>query len=52
MSGWLNLDIFSSFNQGYGVGVETGVGVSRSRPFCLESESELESTVSGVSQGR
>ena len=29
--------------QGCGVGVEPGVGVSRSRPFCLESETELES---------
>ena len=31
------------FHQGCGVGVEAGVGVGRSRPFCLESESELES---------
>ena len=30
-------------DQGCGVGVEAGVGVARSRPFCLESESELES---------
>ena len=29
--------------QGCGVGVETGVGVDRSQPFWLESESELES---------
>ena len=29
--------------QGCGVGVEAGVGVSQSRPFCLESESDLES---------
>ena len=28
--------------QGCGVGVETGVAVSRSRPFWPESESELE----------
>ena len=27
--------------QGCGVGVETGVAVGRSRPFCLESESEF-----------
>ena len=30
-------------NQGCGVGVEAGVGVGRSRLFCLESESEMES---------
>ena len=30
-------------NQGCGVGVEAGVGVGRTRPFCLASESELES---------
>ena len=29
--------------QGWGVGVETGGGAGRSRPFLLESESELES---------
>ena len=28
--------------QGCGVGIEAGVGVGRSRPFWLESESELE----------
>ena len=33
--------------QGCGIGVETGVGVGRSRPFLLESESELESVNSG-----
>ena len=32
-----------TLSQGCGVGVETGVGVGRSRPFWLESESELES---------
>ena len=32
-----------SFFQGCGVGVEAGVGVDRSRSFCRESESELES---------
>ena len=32
-----------SRHQGCGVGVETGVGVGRSRPFWPESESELES---------
>ena len=30
-------------HQGCGVGVEAGVGIGRSRPFRLESESELES---------
>ena len=35
--------VWDTFKQGCGVGVETGVGVGRSRPFCLESESELES---------
>ena len=34
-------------SQGCGVGVETGVGVCRSRPFCLESEWELESVKLG-----
>ena len=34
---------FYRHNQGCGGVVETGVGVDRSRPFCLESESELES---------
>ena len=29
-------------DQGCGVGDETGVGVGQSRPFCPESESELE----------
>ena len=29
--------------QGRGARVEAGVGVDRSRPFCLECESELES---------
>ena len=28
---------------GRGVEVEAGVGIGRSRPFCLESESDLES---------
>ena len=32
-----------NWGQGFGVGVETGVGVGQSRPFCLELESELES---------
>ena len=32
-----------TWKQGCGVGVETGVGVDRSRPFWPESESELES---------
>ena len=31
------------YNQGCGVGVETGDGVGRSRPFWFESKSELES---------
>ena len=31
-----------ALDQCCGVGVETGVGVARSRPFWLESESELE----------
>ena len=30
----------NSYKQGCGVGVEDGVGFGRSRPFCLESESE------------
>ena len=34
-------------SQGSGVVVETGVGVCRSRPFCLESEWELESVKFG-----
>ena len=33
-------------HQSYGVGVETGDRVSRSRPFWLESELELESVKS------
>ena len=30
-------------NQGCGVGVDAGVAVGQSRPFCLQSESELKS---------
>ena len=35
--------VLDAGQQGCGVGVETGVGVGRSRPFWPESESELES---------
>ena len=33
--------VWDTSKQGCGVGVEAGVGVGWSRPFCLESESEL-----------
>ena len=36
-------DVSNSYRQGWGVRVEAGVGVGRSRPFSLESELELES---------
>ena len=35
--------LFGTIHQGCRVGVKTGVGVGRSRPLCLESESELQS---------
>ena len=38
---------FNTPNQGCGVGVDTGVGVGRSRLFWPESESELESVKFG-----
>ena len=37
----------SDIGQGFGAGVEVGVGVGRSLPFCLESASELESVKFG-----
>ena len=61
LSGWLGTDfpggilhlrifIFEAMQQCCGVGVETGVGVGQSRPFCLELESEVESDSGPESQ--